>query len=353
MLPKCAQILTNLAKFNMYDRIYTIVRICDLCSLRLAKQNLVTIWLQLGQFPQIVTDSEDLNADVGARGGRAVTRRKGRSVDGWKSREKNDGWFIRHKDDVEMGDVRWRSGSIGLTRGEGRAMKERAVIEGGAVVKQGTWEGKRAASGSVIGRRTRGQKGQQDEARGGIGARHIILVERQRRISHVEGERITVMEEAQPPLALPNDRHHSASAIRAQFKSSGEIAHSAPLPLGAACIHCRVGTLRKIGRRVRCTRELHGVSTPATAEQQYLRPHPGAHKSAAPVGQHIYPVVPNENGERREYKSAYIPKRTDDASSVTNLKFKAARHGFHATSRISIEKNSCSLGNSWPDRRSL
>jgi hypothetical protein len=57
MLPKCAQILTNLAKFNMYDRIYTIVRICDLCSLRLAKQNLVTIWLQLGQFPQIVTDS--------------------------------------------------------------------------------------------------------------------------------------------------------------------------------------------------------------------------------------------------------------------------------------------------------
>ncbi|KAJ7901533.1 hypothetical protein B0H13DRAFT_2275168 [Mycena leptocephala] len=40
MLPKCAQILTNLAKFNM-----------------LAKQNLVTIWLQLGQFPQIVTDS--------------------------------------------------------------------------------------------------------------------------------------------------------------------------------------------------------------------------------------------------------------------------------------------------------
>ncbi|KAJ7845797.1 hypothetical protein B0H13DRAFT_2286043 [Mycena leptocephala] len=66
----------------------------------------------------------------------------------------------------------------------------------------------------------------------------------------------------QPPLALPNYRNHSASTIRAQFKGPGEIAHSAPLPLGAARIHCRVGALRKIGRRVHCTRELHGRRPP-------------------------------------------------------------------------------------------
>ncbi|KAJ7896928.1 hypothetical protein B0H13DRAFT_2275918 [Mycena leptocephala] len=131
----------------------------------------------------------------------------------------------------------------------------------------------------------------------------------------------------QPPLALPNDQHHSVSAIRAQFKSSREIAHSAPLPLGAARIHCRIGALRKIGRRVHCTRELHGHRPPLSNSACVLirvhtsLRHRSLHSSRVPLGaievvQHICPVVPNENGERREYKSAYIRKRTDDASSA-------------------------------------
>jgi hypothetical protein len=43
--------------------------------------------------------------------------------------------------------------AIGILKG--RAIKGQAVIERGTVVKQGTWTGKRAASGRVVGCRLR------------------------------------------------------------------------------------------------------------------------------------------------------------------------------------------------------